>query len=94
MRSFESIQKNAKLKGKMAKMKAGINIGDNEATPAIEKVEGNDIVKQVKLALDKCRDLYKGGSYEVLRRGEYKDKIQEIKGEFTRLIEIARSRVA
>jgi hypothetical protein len=41
------------------------------------------------LALVKCQKLYKDASHGVIRRGECRDQIQEIKKEFTRMIEIA-----
>jgi hypothetical protein len=64
-------------------------IRDNEETPAAEKVDKVGIVQQVKLALVKCQNLCEDAGHEVVRRGECREKIQEMKKEFAGMIEIA-----
>jgi hypothetical protein len=89
IRDFERIQKKAKLAEKMARIEAAIDIGDNcidgevgseirdnEETPAAEKVDKMGIVQQVKLALDKCKNMCEDAGHEVIRHGECRDKIQ------------------
>jgi GTPase KRas protein len=97
--------KDFERKEKFARMMAAIDIEDNcmggdvcseirdnEETLAVERVEKVDkvgIVQQVKLALVKCQKLCEDASDEVVRRGECRDKIQEMKKEFAGVIEIA-----
>jgi GTPase KRas protein len=99
IRDFE---KKAKLVEKMACIEAAVDIGDNHiggevgleirhngGMAAAEKVDKMGIVQQVKLALDKCKNLCEDAGHEVIRHGECRDKIQEMKKEFTGMIEIA-----
>lgn len=65
-----------------------LEIRDSEEIPNIEEVNKVSIVQQVKLVLVKYYDLYRDTSYKVIRRGEYRDKIQEIKKEFIGIINI------
>jgi hypothetical protein len=89
IRDFERIRKKAEFKGKMARIEAAIDIGDNKERPAEEKVDKMGIVQQVTLALGKCKTLCEDAAYEVIQHGECRDKIQEMKKEFAGMIEIA-----
>jgi hypothetical protein len=62
-------------------------IMDNEGTPTAEKVDEMDIVQEVKKALDKRLKLCDEAAFEVIQHGESRDKIQEMKNEFVRVVE-------
>ncbi|KAH6667757.1 ras family-domain-containing protein [Halenospora varia] len=101
-KKIRDFEREEKFTERMARMKAVIDVGDNcidgevgleirdnEETPAAEKVKKMGIVQQLKLALGKCQNLCKDAGHEVIRRGECGDKIQEMKKEFAGMIEIA-----
>ena len=101
-KELQDFERKEKLAERMARMEAAINIEDNciggdvcseirdsEETPDAEKVNKVGVVQQVKLALVKCQKLCEDASHGVVRRGECGDQIQEMKQEFSGMIEIA-----
>jgi len=89
-RKIRGVGKQARMEKIMARARAAIDIEiqDNEGTPTAEKVDGMDLA-QVEKALDECQNLCENAAFEVLRLGESGGKIQKMKKEFARMIEIA-----
>ena len=69
----------------MARARAiDIEIRDNEGTPTVGKVDEMDVEK----AICECQKLCETAAFEVLRRGESRCRIQKMKEEFVRMIEM------
>ena len=58
---------------------SGLEIREKEGMTPVAKVDEIDIVQDVLIGLDKCQKLCEDAAFEVIQRGESRDKIQEMK---------------